>query len=239
MESFNGGEDKMARVFAREYLDSRMHPTLSSAFWAAGLKRGVLASSLLRASPEHLRRPSRANCPAQPCYDRLPRPGETSRPHPPLPYGGRPLRRDASTYQPPARQMSPRCNRQSVLRAPRRPCTHQVRSRYNQINHNKTKEIVRRPIRSHWHPILPPLRLPLRLTDALHPPRHTRRPQRKVGKHAINPLLPRAPPESPRRHPLPLPESVFDEPRHSSRLYKGAYIEHRISQYGRKRRLDC
>ena len=49
------------------------------------------------------------------------------------------MRRDASTYLPPTRRRSPRCSRQSVSRAQRRPCILQVREkpRNNRQKHAK------------------------------------------------------------------------------------------------------
>jgi hypothetical protein len=88
----------------------------------------------------------------------------------------------------------------------------------------------RRPLRGHRHALLAPLRLAVGFADALHPPRNARRPKWQVGKHPLDPLRPRALPPRPCRHPVPLPEGLVHEPRHSSRLHQVAHIEHRLSE---------
>jgi hypothetical protein len=89
---------------------------------------------------------------------------------------------------------------------------------------------IRRPLRGHRHALFPPLRLPLRLPDSLHPPRHISRPQRQIGKHAVDPLLPRALPARTRWHPVPLPESFVDKSRDSTSLDQVTDIEHSLGE---------
>lgn len=98
--------------------------------------------------------------------------------------------------------------------------------------HLTSLHLTRRQIRRHRHALLPPLRLALRFTDALHPPRHISRPQRQVGEHTIHTLLPRTLPTCAGRHSLPLPESLLHEPCHRSHIDQIANIEHSLSQSG-------
>jgi hypothetical protein len=84
------------------------------------------------------------------------------------------------------------------------------------------------PLRGHRHALFAALRLALGLADALHPPRNAGRPQWEVGKHPLDALCPRALPPRPRRHPVPLPEGVIDQPSYSSHLDQVAHIEHRL-----------
>lgn len=57
--------------------------------------------------------------------------------------------------------------------------------------------------------LLAPVRLAGRLPAALHPPRNPRRPQRQLGEHPFDPILPRAFQTRPRRHSLLVPKDLF------------------------------
>ncbi len=90
--------------------------------------------------------------------------------------------------------------------------------------------MIRCPLPSSRHPLLPPLCLPRSFADALHTPWHPRSPQRQGRKHPFHPLLPGTLSPRPCWDSIPLSEDLFHEPNHCPRLHKVTHLQHCLSQ---------
>jgi hypothetical protein len=91
--------------------------------------------------------------------------------------------------------------------------------------------MTRCPLRRHRHALLPPLRLPLRVPNPLHPARHISRSQWQIREHAVNTLLPGTVPTRPSRHTVSIPKGLLHDSRHRAYFYKVANLEHSHSQH--------